>query len=1320
MRRLILAAAAVLFPLAAQAATYTIVAPGTTPGPGQFASMLALASANGGHNTPFIQPGDIIDVQAGTYLADEGRFYNIGTPANPVTFMAVGGTVYMPSFNGASNGKGTLVFVSSDVVVNGFVFGGFPMGSADNEAGIRLDVNYGVVDANGLPYPYNLTVKNSGFIMKADGILADDCSTDHSLSGQYGSTSTGIAYTNAPCAISIDKSYFAGNGGGGGLQHGIYIDRIDQLTVTNSLFMGGMDGHLIKSRAFNTDIENNTITEGPFAFGNTLIDFPVGGNETVKNNVFELGRYNDGNGILDYNTESYPPILNNVGNTVVVTGNTFIDDWSQYAGPSPYYYTASIWMDQSLSTTNPNPIAHSPNDVVAALTFTGNHLYGHNWANNNIWNGWYPSTVTIDSSNTIDNNVADAPAVSTTPPIAWPPPGTTNEPLNVIANGVSLPVAGSNPLTYYNPTLTLWWNGLPLTPAPVAITAQQQAGATQTLTYQVPVIPGSYNYLGAVQQTGGCCLYDLATLTVTSGSNVITVNFPGSNQTVGQVFTFGYGATTLGGITLPAGWQAPVATVIDANNFTVIAPSAATGNGSASTQVYDNQGLTINMISGSINGGPQLAWNTSAPTGLGGSIGGGNTALFPAGPTVNPPTDTTPPVIATNAAMTLAGGSTSPITSSLLNATDPDNTAAQITYTFAAFTGPSGTGSLTDNGVAQSTFTQADVNAGLVKYTAPSAAGSEALTFNVADPAGNSSGGTFDITVTSPGVHPTLATPVTLTAAQGVNVPITSTNLSATETNYTPAQLKYTITTQPNDGVVYDNSVQVVGAGTFSQADINAGLVTYLAPPGAPTTDSFAFSVADPLGNATTGTLPVSTPAPGAIVLSTPVGISVALGKSVAITSTNLSFTSTPYTTAENKYYVTTLPAHGTITDGGVVMSVNNGFSQADVNAGLVVYTSTGTAAGTDSLGFNAENPAGSSTAGTLPITITGDTTPPVVTSPAALSLLAGTTKNLAIVATDPDNTPAQLTWKVTTAPTKGTLYISGVAGGLNSTFTGTQMNSGLISYKSTGTVAASDSIVFSVTDPAGNSATATQAISITVDTTPPTLPTPVALTAQVGAATPITTTNLNASDPDNTALQLLYTVTTAPTKGTLKDNGVAATGFTQADIVAGLVTYTATASGSDSIAFSIADPAGNSVSGTLPITNSADTTPPVVAAFQPLPALSGTAAMLTLNATDPDNTAVQLTYTVVSAPTQGTIEKSGAPVTTFTQADVNNGLITYLTTSSSSTTDSVGLKVSDPAGNFVSVTLPIAINSAAPTVLPPDSFGLHMVPHPDGTWGWK
>ena len=41
--------------------------------------------------------------------------------------------------------------------------------------------------------------------MKQMGILADDCSSSHLLSGQYGTTSGGIAYTNGTCSLTIDQ-----------------------------------------------------------------------------------------------------------------------------------------------------------------------------------------------------------------------------------------------------------------------------------------------------------------------------------------------------------------------------------------------------------------------------------------------------------------------------------------------------------------------------------------------------------------------------------------------------------------------------------------------------------------------------------------------------------------------------------------------------------------------------------------------------------------------------------------------------------------------------------------------------------------------------------------------------------------------------------------------------------------------------------------------------------------------------------------------------------------------------------------------------------
>ena len=83
------------------------------------------------------------------------------------------------------------------------------------------------------------------------------------------------------------------------------------------------------------------------------------------------------------------------------------------------------------------------------------------------------------------------------------------------------------------------------------------------------------------------------------------------------------------------------------------------------------------------------------------------------------------------------------------------------------------------------------------------------------------------------------------------------------------------------------------------------------------------------------------------------------------------------------------------------------------------------------------------------------------------------------------------------------------------------------------------------------------------------------------------------------------------------------------------------------------------------------------------------TAAML--NATDADND-TPLTYTVTTAPTKGTLGLSGAAATTFTQADIAAGRVSYTPSGSSGTTDTFAFTVNDgkggvATGNFAIVT---------------------------------
>ncbi len=90
---------------------------------------------------------------------------------------------------------------------------------------------------------------------------------------------------------------------------------------------------------------------------------------------------------------------------------------------------------------------------------------------------------------------------------------------------------------------------------------------------------------------------------------------------------------------------------------------------------------------------------------------------------------------------------------------------------------------------------------------------------------------------------------------------------------------------------------------------------------------------------------------------------------------------------------------------------------------------------------------------------------------------------------------------------------------------------------------------------------------------------------------------------------------------------------------------------------------------------------------------------------TDVDNTAGQLTYTLTSAVSQGTLRLNGVALnngSTFTQADINSGLVTYDHNGTENFTDAFSFNVDDGAGTTSASTFSITItpvNDNDPTI---------------------
>ena len=131
------------------------------------------------------------------------------------------------------------------------------------------------------------------------------------------------------------------------------------------------------------------------------------------------------------------------------------------------------------------------------------------------------------------------------------------------------------------------------------------------------------------------------------------------------------------------------------------------------------------------------------------------------------------PSLATNAGSTVFQGFSDPITSGVLQVTDADNTPAQLIYTVTTAPVDGRLELTTAPGVAITSFTQADIDAGRLVYVNNGAnSTSDSFTFTVSDGAGGSIGATtFNITVT-PFFPPPVPVPVPIPPPAPIPVPI--------------------------------------------------------------------------------------------------------------------------------------------------------------------------------------------------------------------------------------------------------------------------------------------------------------------------------------------------------------------------------------------------------------------------------------------------------------------------------------------------------------------------------------------------------------------
>ena len=252
------------------------------------------------------------------------------------------------------------------------------------------------------------------------------------------------------------------------------------------------------------------------------------------------------------------------------------------------------------------------------------------------------------------------------------------------------------------------------------------------------------------------------------------------------------------------------------------------------------------------------------------------------------------------------------------------------------------------------------------------------------------------------------------------------------------------------------------------------------------------------------------------------------------------------------------------------------------------------------------------------------------------------------------------------------------------------------------------DSFVYEISDGNGGLAQAQASISVLSDNDAPMVVSIALDVPEVGTLTTITSAILQATDPDDNASNLEYTVQSLPNvvPGLTIDGVMLNVGdsFTQEDIDNDLLAYShdsSDQSGPLSVVLDLTDSSGSSqpVTLLLNVINDApflDTNAPLVVEADSSSALT-TASLLFEDADDDSSDRV---YTVLSGPSSGTLARASDPtvaIVSFTQEDIDNGLVYTHDGSLTTTTDSFEFEVSDGQATTNPETFSIVLVGEAP-----------------------
>ncbi|XP_029366253.1 extracellular matrix organizing protein FRAS1 isoform X2 [Echeneis naucrates] len=459
-------------------------------------------------------------------------------------------------------------------------------------------------------------------------------------------------------------------------------------------------------------------------------------------------------------------------------------------------------------------------------------------------------------------------------------------------------------------------------------------------------------------------------------------------------------------------------------------------------------------------------------------------------------------------------------------------------------------------------------------------------------------------------------------------------------------------------------------------------------------------------------------------------GLQLPAGTSSKITEQNLKATDVDSDSLKLRYILTKDPPTGKLqlSRGGRWEKVSvkgpaQNFTQEHVNKGLLQYShEKGEKGGSLFFKFNLVDPEGNKLIDqSFFISVLEDRLPPSVVVNKGLVLDENTMKKLTTLqlsASDQDSEPGELVFRVTKQAVLGHLEHVASPGTRISTFTQADLASRSIQYVHTSEEEKhADQFSFTVSD-GTNEVAQTFYITIKpVDDSLPLLQVP-GMRVQEGVRKTITEFELKATDADTEAESVVFTVVQAPRHGTIERTGNGqhyrqTSSFTMDDIYQNRISYNHDGSNSlkDRFTFSVAD-GTNLLFMVVEDGKEIVTAAPQKFKIEILPVDDGTPRIVTnlglqwleymdnkatnlitkkeLLTMDPDTDDGQLVYEITTEPKHGFLEsklKPGNPIATFTQADINLGLIRYVLRQENvqETMDNFKFLVKDSKPNVVS-----------------------------------